>query len=223
MVDVLESTDSRKGMNLTMEVRDGIINHTGGQLPFTLEGQVVKLSDRIAYINHDIDDALRSGVISLEDIPSSSLALFGRSHRERIDNMVNDVVRNSDGKNRVSQSSDYKTELDLLRTFMFANVYKSNRVKREEDLNKVDVVLSSLYDYFLEHVEALPEDLQVIAALDGTNEAVKDYHRRHDRPLRTEHLYGAFCAARVEIARGIKKTLRNGYRRFCRQFYLFIY
>ena len=158
-----------------MEVRDGIINHTGGQLPFTLEGQVVKLSDRIAYINHDIDDALRSGVISLEDIPSSSLALFGRSHRERIDNMVNDVVRNSDGKNRVSQSSDYKTELDLLRTFMFANVYKSNRVKREEDLNKVDVVLSSLYDYFLEHVEALPEDLQVIAALDGTNEAVKDY------------------------------------------------
>ena len=175
VVDVLESTDSRKGMNLTMEVRDGIINHTGGQLPFTLEGQVVKLSDRIAYINHDIDDALRSGVISLEDIPSSSLALFGRSHRERIDNMVNDVVRNSDGKNRVSQSSDYKTELDLLRTFMFANVYKSNRVKREEDLNKVDVVLSSLYDYFLEHVEALPEDLQVIAALDGTNEAVKDY------------------------------------------------
>ena len=89
--------------------------------------------------------------------------------------MVNDVVRNSDGKNRVSQSSDYKTELDLLRTFMFANVYKSNRVKREEDLNKVDVVLSSLYDYFLEHVEALPEDLQVIATLDGTNEAVKDY------------------------------------------------
>ena len=171
-MDVLEDG---KGLNLTYEVRDGIVSHTGANQPSTLEGKVLKFADKFAYINHDIDDALRSGVISLEDIPSSSLALFGRSHRERIDNMVNDVVRNSDGKNRVSQSSDYKTELDLLRTFMFANVYKSSRVKREEDLNKVDVVLSSLYDYFLEHVEALPEDLQVIAALDGTNEAVKDY------------------------------------------------
>ena len=175
VVDVLESTASRKGMNLTMEVRDGIINHTGAQLPFTLEGQVVKLSDRIAYINHDIDDAMRSGVINLDDIPQSSLALFGRTHRERIDNMVRDVVENSDGRERIYQSSDYKAELDHLRTFMFANVYKSSRVKREEDLNKVDVVLSSLYDYFLEHVEALPEDLQLIAEMDGKDEAVKDY------------------------------------------------
>ena len=175
VVDVLESTASRKGMNLTMEVRDGIINHTGAQLPFTLEGQVVRISDRIAYINHDIDDAMRSGVIHLDDIPQSSLALFGRTHRERIDNMVRDVVENSDGRERIYQSSDYKTELDYLRTFMFANVYKSSRVKREEDLNKVDVVLSSLYDYFLEHVEALPEDLQLIAEMDGKDEAVKDY------------------------------------------------
>ena len=175
VVDVLESTASRKGMNLTMEVRDGIINHTGAQLPFTLEGQVVRISDRIAYINHDIDDAMRSGVINLDDIPQSSLALFGRTHRERIDNMVRDVVENSDGMERIYQSSDYKAELDHLRTFMFANVYKSSRVKREEDLNKVDVVLSSLYDYFLEHVEALPEDLQLIAEMDGKDEAVKDY------------------------------------------------
>ena len=175
VVDVLESTASRKGMNLTMEVRDGIINHTGAQLPFTLEGQVVRISDRIAYINHDIDDAMRSGVINLDDIPQSSLALFGRTHRERIDNMVRDVVENRDGRERIYQSSDYKTELDNLRSFMFANVYKSSRVKREEDLNKVDVVLSSLYDYFLEHVEALPEDLQLIAEMDGKDEAVKDY------------------------------------------------
>lgn len=136
---------------------------------------MVRISDRIAYINHDIDDAMRSGVINLDDIPQSSLALFGRTHRERIDNMVRDVVENSDGRERIYQSSDYKTELDHLRTFMFANVYKSSRVKREEDLNKVDVVLSSLYDYFLEHVEALPEDLQLIAEMDGKDEAVKDY------------------------------------------------
>ncbi len=175
VVDVLESTASRKGMNLTMEVRDGIVNHTGPQLPFTLEGQVVKISDRIAYINHDIDDAMRSGVIRLDDIPQSSLDLFGRSHRERINNMVTDVIENSDGKDRIYQSSAYKAELDLLRTFMFANVYKSSRVKREEDLNKVDVVLSSLYDYFLEHITELPQDLQEIAGTDGPEEAVKDY------------------------------------------------
>lgn len=175
VVDVLESTASRRGMNLTMEVRDGIVNHTGPQLPFTLEGQVVKISDRIAYINHDIDDAMRSGVIRLDDIPQSSLDLFGRSHRERINNMVTDVIENSDGKDRIYQSSAYKAELDLLRTFMFANVYKSSRVKREEDLNKVDVVLSSLYDYFLEHITELPQDLQEIAGTDGPEEAVKDY------------------------------------------------
>ena len=175
VVDVLESTASRKGMNLTMEVRDGIVNHTGPKLPFTLEGQVVKISDRIAYINHDIDDAMRSGVIRLDDIPQSSLDLFGRSHRERINNMVTDVIENSDGKDRIYQSSAYKAELDLLRTFMFANVYKSSRVKREEDLNKVDVVLSSLYDYFLEHITELPQDLQEIAGTDGPEEAVKDY------------------------------------------------
>ena len=175
VVDVLESTASRKGMYLTMEVRDGIVNHTGPQLPFTLEGQVVKISDRIAYINHDIDDAMRSGVIRLDDIPQSSLDLFGRSHRERINNMVTNVIENSDGKDRICQSSAYKAELDLLRTFMFANVYKSSRVKREEDLNKVDVVLSSLYDYFLEHITELPQDLQEIAGTDGPEEAVKDY------------------------------------------------
>lgn len=175
VVDVLESTASRKGMNLTMEVRDGIVNHTGANLPFTLEGQIVKISDRIAYINHDIDDAMRSGVICLEDIPRSSLTLFGRTHRERINNMVTDVIENSDGSDRICQSAAYKEELDLLRTFMFANVYKSNRVKREEDLNKVDVVLSSLYDYFLEHIGELPQDLQEIAVSDGPEEAVKDY------------------------------------------------
>ena len=98
VVDVLESTSSRRGMNLTAEVRDGIVNHTGPVLPFTLEGQVVKISDRVAYINHDIDDALRSGVISMDDIPRSALELFGYSHRERINNMVNDLIKNSDGR-----------------------------------------------------------------------------------------------------------------------------
>lgn len=175
VVDVLESTQSRRGMNLTEEVRDGIINHTGSNMPFTLEGQIVKISDRIAYINHDIDDAVRSGVISLEDIPKSSLELFGTSHRERINNMVVDVIKNSDGKDAIMQSQEYKDELNSLRSFMFANVYKSGRVKREEDLAKVEVVLSSLYKHFIDYPEQMPEDLQRIAETDGRAEAAKDY------------------------------------------------
>lgn len=175
VVDVLESTSSRRGMNLTAEVRDGIVNHTGKGLPFTLEGQIVKISDRVAYINHDIDDALRSGVITEDDIPESSLAFFGRSHRERINNMVSDLINNSDGKEKISQSPEYRDELLLLRSFMFAYVYKSSRVKREEDLNKVEVVISSLYDYFLKNPDRLPGDMKRIAEEDGVREAVKDH------------------------------------------------
>lgn len=164
-----------KGMNLTMEVRDGIINHTGAQPRSRWRdrwsGSVI--ASPISTMISMMPCAAVSSI--LDDIPQSSLALFGRTHRERIDNMVRDVVENSDGRERIYQSSDYKAELDHLRTFMFANVYKSSRVKREEDLNKVDVVLSSLYDYFLEHVEAFPEDLQLIAEMDGKDEAVKDY------------------------------------------------
>lgn len=175
VVDVLENTSSRRGLNLTQEVRDGIVNHTGSKLPLTLEGQIVRISDRIAYINHDIDDAMRSGVIEMKDIPKPSLELFGRTHRERINNMVVDVIRNSDGKEKIYQSEPFKKELDSLRTFMFENVYKSSRVKREEDLAKVEVVLSSLYGYFLQNVQQLPEDLKKIAQEDGAEEAVKDY------------------------------------------------
>lgn len=175
VADVLESTPSRHGMNLTAEVRDGMLNHTGKGKPFTLEGQVVKISDRVAYINHDIDDALRSGVISMDDIPTSALELFGYSHRERINNMVVDIINNSDGKNEICQSAAFKDELNMLRTFMFSSVYKSSRVKREEDLAKVEVVISSLYKYFLANPTKLPEDLQQIAKKDGTEEAVKDY------------------------------------------------
>lgn len=175
VADVIESTSSRRGMNLTMEVRDGIVNHTGSELPFTLEGQIVRVSDRIAYINHDIDDAIRSRVISSSDLPEDAIKVFGASHRERINNMVEDVIRNSDGMQMIKQSEIFKTELDELRTFMFANVYKSSKVKREEDLNKVEVVISSLYEYFIGNIDKLPEDMRQIAERDGKNEAVKDY------------------------------------------------
>lgn len=175
VADVLEMTSSRKGMNLTAEVRDGIVNHTGSRKPFTLEGQVVKISDRVAYINHDIDDAVRSGVISMDDIPRKALETFGYSHAERINNMVTDIIRESDGKDEILQSQLFKDELITLRSFMFSHVYKSSRVKKEEDLAKVEVVIKSLYEYFLKNPDKLPEDLQEIAAANGINEAVKDY------------------------------------------------
>ena len=175
VVDVIESTAKRHGMNLTEEVRDGILGHSGNYMPFTLEGQIVKISDRIAYINHDIDDAVRSGVISIADVPKSSLELFGMSHRDRINNLVIDVIKNSEGKTEISQSDEFRKELTELRGFMFANVYKSNLVKREEDLAKVEVVISSLYKYFIDRPDRLPEDMQRIAREDGVAVASKDY------------------------------------------------
>jgi len=175
VVDVIESTASRRGMNLTEEVRDGILGHSGAYMPFTLEGQIVKISDRIAYINHDIDDAVRSGVISIEDVPKSSLELFGRSHRERINSLVIDVIKNSEGKNTICQSPEFQKELTMLRSFMFANVYKSSRVKKEEDLAKVEVVIKALYNYFISHPDKLPEDMRRLADIDGIAVASKDY------------------------------------------------
>ncbi|MBR3786254.1 MAG: deoxyguanosinetriphosphate triphosphohydrolase [Firmicutes bacterium] len=175
VAEVLESTPNRKGMNLTFEVKDGILNHSGSLPAATLEGQIVKISDRIAYINHDIDDAIRSGVIALEDLPKSAIALFGQGHRERIDCMVGNVVSFSDGKDFVTMDPEHKKELDLLRGYMFENVYRSQRVKKEEDLAKVEVVISSLYAYFLKHPEKLPADIYALADVDGIHVAVKDY------------------------------------------------
>ena len=173
VVDLIEREGL--GLNLTYEVRDGILCHTGESDADTPEGQIIKLADRIAYINHDIDDAIRSRVISLDDIPKSSLELFGYSHRERIDNMVKDVIFNSRDKDEIFQSVVFKDELNQLRKYMFAHVYKSGKVKKQEDLAKVEVVISSLYEYFLKHPKKLPEDLRQIAKQDGVNEAVKDY------------------------------------------------
>ena len=174
VVEVLESTPSRKGMNLTFEVKDGILNHTGSLPAATLEGQIVKISDRIAYINHDID-AIRSGVISLADLPEEPLALFGTGHRERIDCMVSNVVTYSDGKDSVSMDAEHARQLNTLRNFMFSNVYKSQKVKKVEDLTKVEEVIGSLYHYFLNHPQKLPEDNYEQLERDGIHVVVKDY------------------------------------------------
>lgn len=175
VVDVLEYNGDKRGMNLTEEVRDGILNHTGPVMPFTPEGQVVKTSDRIAYINHDIDDALRSGVIRTDDLPKDSIMLLGDTHKKRIDTLVKDMIENSDGKPIISLSDEKMEAMNNLRTFMFENVYHNKEVKLAEDISKVDTIVTSLYDYFLENPDRLPDDLLEMKEQYPVDELVKDH------------------------------------------------
>lgn len=175
VVDVLESNGVRRGMNLTAEVRDGILNHTGKTMPFTLEGQIVKISDRVAYINHDIDDALRSGVIVEEDLPQECIRVLGKTHRGRINTLVNDLIENSFDRDRIAMSEPCLKHMNLLRDFMFENVYHNKRVKRDEELEKVKHILESLYYYFLNNPGQLPQDLQGMIEEFGLQEMVKDH------------------------------------------------
>ncbi len=175
VVDVLECTENRRGMNLTEEVRDGILNHTGNGIPFTLEGQIVKISDRIAYINHDIDDALRAGIIKQQDIPEECVRLLGETHSKRINNLVTDLIMNSKGEDSIRLSDDFQEKTDMLRKFMFENVYHSSLVKNTEELEKINMMLKLLYNYFMEHTEELPHELSELLASENKSEIVKDH------------------------------------------------
>jgi len=152
VVEVLEN-DGR-GLNLTWEVRDGIRNHTGQHKPATLEGRVVRLADRIAYINHDIDDALRAGLITADDLPSAPIRLLGETGSDRIDTLVHDLVDSSSEAGEIVQTPDIGTAMDNLRTFLFQTVYA--RSLEEAGEQKVGQLISQLMEYFLEHPEALP-------------------------------------------------------------------
>ena len=175
VVDVIERNAKGRTMNLTAEVRDGIVNHTGPEWPFTLEGQVVRHSDRIAYINHDIDDAMRGGIIRAEDIPAECTAYLGPDHRSRINTLVTDIVRSSEGKDKVMMSDGAAYYMNKLRDYMFAAVYRNPEVKQASEMAKIKDLISALYGYFLGHSDQLPSEYQVILQRDGGNEAVKDY------------------------------------------------
>ena len=174
VVDVLESGGGRRGMNLTLEVRDGILNHTGQERPMTLEGQVVKISDRIAYINHDIDDAIRSGIIEESDLPGDCVELLGRSTKKRIDTLVKDMIVTNTGKGEIGQSGPCAAAMDELRDYMFQNVYFNNLVKKEEELSKIRGLIRRLYDYYLENVSELPKEYFEMIGEYGAEEMVKD-------------------------------------------------
>ncbi len=155
VVDKLEY--GGKGLNLTWEVRDGILNHTGSSpLPATLEGRVVRIADRIAYVNHDIDDAIRAGILIESDLPRSTVEVLGTRHNQRIDTLVRDMVEESRGGDDIRLSPRVAEALDELRDFLFQRVYIGSVAKEEED--KAITVLRSLFRFYLEHPDQMPEE-----------------------------------------------------------------
>lgn len=175
VVDVLDLNPKGRAMNLTMEVRDGILNHTGSGVPYTLEGQIVKLSDRIAYINHDIDDAIRGKIISPEELPKECIEYLGQDHRTRIDTLVRDLVSSSDGRAEISQSPEARRYMNELREFMFERVYHNPVVKKDSELDKIRHLIFSLYDFYLKNPQKLPMEQQSMLDRDGIGEVVKDH------------------------------------------------
>jgi dGTPase len=175
VVDVLESHDGERGMNLTAEVRDGILGHTGEHMPYTLEGRVVRISDRIAYINHDIDDAIRAGIIAEDDLPADCVHVLGGSTRGRIDALVTDMIVTSDGRPDIGLSDEKWKAMDDLRAYMFENVYFNPAVKKEEELREIEHIIVTLYDHFLEYEEDLPSEYREMIPEYGREEMVKDH------------------------------------------------
>ena len=143
-----------RGLNLTREVIDGILNHGTNTMPSTLEGKVVRLCDKIAYINHDIDDAVRAHVLTEAGLPREYTDVLGHSVKTRLNRMVHDMIINSMGKNDICQSEEVAAAMQGLRTFMFCEVYENPKVKGQE--KKAQRMLVDLYEYYMDHVEDLP-------------------------------------------------------------------
>jgi dGTPase len=153
VVDVLERDG--QGLNLTEQVRDGILNHTGSDRPATLEGRIVKLVDRVAYINHDIDDALRAGILRPEDLPAEEIELLGPTGSSRIDTLVRDIVERSTAEGDIAQSEEIGGAMLRLRKFMFDTVYLGPAARREQE--RVHRTVRGVFGHYMEHPEEVPE------------------------------------------------------------------
>lgn len=171
VVEILEK--DHRGLNLTYEVVDGIGNHTRDAWPATLEGCVVRLSDRIAYINHDIDDAIRAGVLAAGDIPAELTGILGDTPSHRIDTMIKSVIGQSFGRNQIAFSPEIAAATEALHTFMFAKVYTNPVAKAEE--RKAIAILKDLYGYFCAHAQHMPEEYSSHVADQGIERTVCDY------------------------------------------------
>lgn len=162
-VDVLEKGGI--GLNLTYEVRDGIRNHQTSGEPLTLEGKIVRFSDKIAYIHHDMDDAIRGGILTEKDVPKEIGDVIGYTTGERLDHFIHDLVTNSYGKNDIMMSEPVAKAMKDLRQFMFENVYTNKSAKSEEA--KAEMLMATLYEYYLKHFDKLPQDLKNLVDKNG--------------------------------------------------------
>ncbi len=171
VVDKLERDGA--GLNLTYEVRMGILGHTGPFIPETWEGQIVRVSDRIAYINHDIDDAMRAGILTEADIPREIADVLGHSHSERINTLVTDMIDNTVATGRLGMQPEIERSMDALRTFMFERVYTNPVAKGEE--SKAKDIIRMLYEYYSKNPDRLPADFIPQLDFDGMDRIVCDY------------------------------------------------
>ena len=173
-VRVVERIENQgKGLNLTLEVKDGILHHSGDVSAGTLEGRIVHLADRIAYINHDIDDAHRAGILKLRDIPRELLEVLGETHRERINTLILDAIGGSYERSEINMSDSVESAMLRLREFMFEHVYRTPAAIAEE--LKVCGMIEQLYCYYIKNTDELPHEYREIAESDGCETAVCDY------------------------------------------------
>ena len=162
-----------KGLNLTWEVRDGILNHQTSLMPHTLEGKIVRLSDKIAYINHDIDDAIRAQILTEENIPLELRKTLGFSTRQRLNTLIHNIISNSVGKDDIIMSEEVEQAMIELRKFMFGHVYKNPVAKGEE--TKAKAMIEQLFFYYMEHIELLPEKYLRMRAGETDQRIICDY------------------------------------------------
>ncbi len=171
-VDYLEKKG--KGLNLTMEVRDGILNHQTKGNPHTLEGKIVRLSDKIAYIHHDMDDAVRGGILKESDMPKDIVEVIGSNTGERLNHFIHDIVTSSMGKNDILMSEPVAEAMAKIRAFMFERVYENPEAKSEE--GKAEMLMETLYTYYMRNVDELPtEFLNFISEGQPKERVVCDY------------------------------------------------
>jgi len=171
VVEVLEKDGA--GLNLTYEVKDGILNHKKSGKPCTLEGKCVSLADRIAYINHDLDDAIRAGILTPDEVPKDISDILGKSSRERINTAISSVYRKSYGKNFVEPERDMNEASEKLRAFMFERVYLSDSARGEEE--KAERMLTAMYSYFIKNTDKLPQSFLKLTEKYGEEQVVCDY------------------------------------------------
>lgn len=172
IVEVIENNGA--GLNLTREVKDGILNHQISGHPSTLEGHVVRISDKIAYLNHDIDDAIRAGIMTEHDIPKEYTDVLGQNVHDRLSNLIHDVIFNSLGKDHIYMSPEFERIMLSLRRWMFKNLYTGGKAKEEE--GKAQHMIELLFEYYMEHPQEMSDEyLNLLEHETQKERAVCDY------------------------------------------------